>query len=284
MSEIYRDTTGKSITLGVTGATDVSATFVKNGVETTALVVGTVASIPYSVVFDGGEVVVEWTYTVEGKVYNRLDQFNVVTPLFTQQELHDYDTQFDVLSADQVVTLEKFVRLIIESYTGQSFGLESGKMVLYGNGTSVLQSPKRIINLDGYFSGAAYKVVSDGFGIEVYRGVTPGVGVVVGNLEGGGPIYDPYPYGHNGQYRNNFRYEVSGTFGWPAVPEEVKQAALILAGEFSCNEATWRDRYIKSIRAADWRFDFNSQAFSGTGSASADALLNKFIVNRMAVI
>jgi hypothetical protein len=281
MSEIYRDTTGKSISLGIPSASSVSATFVKNGIETEAVVTGTVASIPYAVVADGGEVVVEWTYTVEGKEYNRLEQFTVVTPMFTQQELLDYDQQFNTLSDAQVVTLEKFVRMIIETYTGQSFGQERGKMTLYGNGTSVLQSPKRIMSIDGYFSGAGYKLTADGFGLEIYNRVVPS-GATIGNL-GGGPIYSPYPFS-NGEFKNNFRYEVSGVFGWPSIPEEVKQAALVLAGEFSCNEATWRDRYIKSIRAADWRFDFNSQAFSGTGSLSADNLLSKYVVNRLAVI
>jgi hypothetical protein len=281
MSEIYRDTVGKSIELGIAEAEEVAATFVKNGIETEASVIDTAATIPYSVVADGGEVVVDWTYTVEGKEYNRLDSFTVVTPLFTQEELVNYDTQFTALTSDQVVTLERFVRLIVESATGQSFGQERGKMTLYGNGTSILQSPKRIISLDGYFSGAGYKVVSDGYGVEVYRGLLPS-GAIVGNMAGG-PIYDPYPYSGT-SFRNNFRYEVSGFFGWRSVPEEVKQAALILAGEFACDESTWRDRYIKSIRAADWRFDFNSQAFSGTGSLSADQLLSKFVVSRMAVI
>lgn len=281
MSEIYRDKTGQALSLGVAGATSVSATFSRNGETTEAHVVGGNATIPYSIVVDGGEVIVEWKYTVQGNEYTRLESFTVVTPLFTQAELLAYDTQFSALSSGQVVILERFVRMIIEAYTGQSFGQERGKMTLFGNGTSVLQSPKRIISLDGYFSGAGYKVVSNGFGIEVYRGNVPS-GSVIGNLAGG-PIYDPYPYGGS-TYKNNYRYEVTGVFGWPTVPEEVKQAALILAGEFSCNEATWRDRYIKSIRAADWRFDFNSGAFSGTGSVSADQLLSKYVVSRMAVI
>jgi hypothetical protein len=282
MSEIYRDKTGQALSLGVTGASQVSATFSRNGESIEATVSGTNATIPYSIVVDGGEVIVEWTYTVEGQEYKRLDSFTVVTPLFTQAELNAYDTQFSALTSNQVIILERFVRMIIEAYTGQSFGQERGKQVLFGNGTSVLQSPKRIISLDGSFSSSAYKIVGGGYGVEVWRGVIP-TGSIIGNLDGG-PIYDPYPYSGGGSFRNNFRYEVSGVFGWPSVPEEVKQAALILAGEFSCNEATWRDRYIKSIRAADWRFDFNSQAFSGTGSVSADALLSKYIVSRMAVI
>lgn len=281
MSEIYRDTVGKSIELGISEATAVTAKFTKNGEEITATVIETAANIPYSVVADGGVVVVEWKYTVEGKQYTRFDSFNVVTPVFTPQELINHNQQFDALTDSQVVTLEKFVRLLIEGYTGQSFNQERGKVTLYGNGTSVLQSPKRVLQLDGYFSGAGYKLSTDGFGIEVYRGQVPG-GAVIGNLAGG-PIYDPYPYS-DGSFRNNMKYEVTGTFGWHSVPEEVKQAALILAGEFSCDESTWRDRYIKSIRAADWRFDFNSGAFSGTGSLAADQLLSKYVVTRMAVI
>ena len=77
---------------------------------------------------------------------------------------------------------------------------------------------------------------------------------------------------------------MKGAFGWESIPSDIKDAAMLLAELFSCNEATWRDRYIKAIRAADWRFDFDGRAFEGTGSVSVDRLLEKYTVNRFAII
>ena len=278
MSEIYRDATNQAVQLGVTGASNVSAVFTKNGSTSTAIVSGDIAQIPYEVVYTDGVVTVHWTYTVDGKVYNRDEQISVVTPLFTKQELVDDDAQFAVLTDDQVVRLERFVRLIIQTYTGQNFGQERGSVTVYGNGTSVLQSPKRIMSLDNMWAG--YKLTDNGFGVEDISRRSDAYDVP--NITG--VIYSPYPYSKGTTFVNNQQYILTGTFGWPSVPEEVKQAALILAGEFSCNEATWRDRYIKSIRAADWRFDFDGRAYNGTGSLTADQLLDPYVMNRMAVI
>ena len=279
MSEIYRDTVNQAVKLGITDASNVSATFVKNGNTYQATVVGDQAVIPYDVVYTDGVCTVNWTYTVGTSVYKRSEEISVVTPLFTKNELVADNAQFAVLTDAQVVNLERFVRLIIQNYTGQTFGQERGKVTAWGNGTSVLQSPKRIISLEGGWS--SFKTTSSGFGIEAVIDRTVG-GVAVPNITG--PIYSPYPYTRSGSFKNNVSYELSGTFGWASVPEEVKQAALIIAGEFSCNEATWRDRYIKSIRAADWRFDFDGRSYVGTGSVTADQLLDPFVVNRMAVI
>lgn len=279
MSEIYRDATNQAVQLGVTGASNVSAVFTKNGKDYLAIVTGDTAAIPYDVVYTDGVCTVHWTYTVDGKVYNRDEQVSVVTPLFTKQELVADDAQFAALTDDQAVRLERFVRLIIQTYTGQTFGQERGSVTVYGNGTSVLQSPKRIMNLDQMWAG--YKLTDNGFGVEMISS-PPVFNNGIPNITG--VIYSPYPYSKGAVFTNNQQYTMTGTFGWPSVPEEVKQAALILAGEFSCNEAVWRDRYIKSIRAADWRFDFDGRVYNGTGSVTADQLLDPYVMNRMAVI
>lgn len=299
MSEIYRDATGKSVKLGVVGATDITAKFVKGGKTHDAVVTGDTAAIPYAVVSSDGQATVQWEYTMEGNVYKRAENFEVVTPLFYKEDLIDADGAFATLSDAQILTLERFVRLIIQSYTGQRFGLEYGTINLRGDGGSVLQSDRRIISLEGQYSAYPYSIINNGYAIETSRayrteykagwpaiyhdedsGLTPWDDPVAESYRTG-PIISPYTFR---PFANNITYSVTGMYGWESVPENVKQAALVLAGEFSCNEATWRDRYIKSIRAADWRFDFDSRAYHGTGSASADLLLSEYVVSGMAVI
>ena len=295
-NEVYRDQTG-GVDLGITNATGVTATFKKGGTEVQAVVTGTIAAIPYSIVQSDGEVVVEWKYTVEGNQYTRLESFDVVTPLFTETELKNYDSSFQVLTSDQVKRLERFIRLIIQNFTGQTFGQERGSMTVYGNGTNVLSSPKRIVTLSGSLSGPQFRVVNDGFGIESAGRYYPTTTVEIERNElqipieiadtsyadmWAGTIADPNSLSRG--FVNNRPYTVTGVFGWHVVPSAVKEAALILAVLFSCKETTWRDRYVKTIRSADWQLTYDGRAFSKTGSVAADQLLDPYITNRVAVI
>jgi len=254
----------------------------RNGVQVGTTGTSSPVPLPYAITHEDGEFQVVWTYAMEGQTYTRADEHKVVTPLFSQTELVDYDQIFTSLSSAQVVRLEKFIRLIVEAYTGQTFGFYSGTVNAYGDGSTVLSVDRRIISLDSPNDPTPYtnyRITASQYGVEALRGVNPNIGTYDPKTD---TIYNPYAVGAG--FHNNIRYTFSGKFGWTSVPTEVKEAALILAGEFSCNEATWRDRYIKSIRAADWRFDFDGRAFTGTGSASADLLLDKYRLVGAAVI
>ena len=282
MAEIYRDKVGLGVTMEVPTAIVTKVVFKRGGVETPALA-GSTVSIPYAITHMDGPFSVEWTYTLEGNEYTRIDNHAVITPLFTKAELVADDSTFEALTDIQVVRLESLVRKIIEAYTGQSFGWRKGFVDVYGNGDTVLFSPERIISLDSYLN--SYRPVNSGFGVEAIGRQIGSVNIKVPAEEEaafGGVI--TLPYTRNGVFDNNVSFRISGTFGWESVPEDVKRAALILAEAFTCDESVWQDRYIKSIRAADWRFDFGDGAFLGTGSYSADQLLAKYIVNRLAVV
>lgn len=282
MSEIYRDTTGKAVDIQIPGALVSAVRFERDG-EVVSTAVSTPTPIPYKITRLDGPFTVVWTYTVEGETYTRIDEHNVVTPLFSKTDLTASDEQFEALTDAKVVTLERYIREIVESYTGQSFGYREGKVVVYGNGDTVLNSPARILSLANVNSGL--RPVNSGFSLEAIGRNVNGVNIKIPAEEEaafGGVIERPYNL--TGTFTNNVAYQIEGTFGWKSIPEDVKTAALLLAEEFSCDESLWRDRYIKSVRAADWRFDYSEQAFSGTGSLAADQLLAKYVVTRMVVV
>ena len=281
MAEIYRDKTDSAVVIGITGAVVSAVSFERNG-EVISTSTSSPAPIPYKITHLDGEFDVVWTYSLEGDTYTRRDTHAVVTPLFTKDELVDYDSMFAALTDDQEVRLEALVRKIIESYTGQTFGFREGTVKAYGNGDSVLLSNQRVISLDAN----GYKITNNGYGIE---SIVPLYGeVAVDSFEDTvkftNGVISPASAGFNRVFRNNVLYTINGRFGWQSVPEKVKQAALILANEFSCDENTWRDRYIKSVRAADWRFDFGSGAYTGTGSLNADQLLAEYVVGGLAIV
>ena len=284
MAEIYRDSVNLGITLDIPSAIVTKAVFKRDGVSTDGVTSGRTVALPYAITHMDGPFQIEWTYTVEAATYTRVDTHEVITPLFTQAELLDDDPQFATLSDKQVVKLEAMVRGIIEAYTGQTFGFRKGYVDVYGNGDSTLNSSERIISLDPIMNG--YRAVNSGYAIEQIGHDYTDLNIKVPAEEEAynAVIHSPSVNRVPLRFANNAKYRISGTFGWESVPTDVKRAALILAEAFSCDESMWQDRYIKSIRAADWRFDFGDGAFIGTGSYSADQLLSKYIVNRLAVV
>lgn len=282
MAEIYRDSTGKGISLDIPGAVVTDVKFFRNGVVIgTPSIAASPVLVPYVITHVDGEFTVSWTYTIEGNEYNRRDSHEVVTPLFTNQELVEFNATFAPLTSGKVAELERLIRGIIQGYCNQKFGSESGEIKAWGNGNTILMSPRRIISIDGIDSGGigypyAYRPVKAGFGIERVIGDSLFTSV--------GPIMSPYNFADGSLFRSNTSYTIRGTFGWESVPTDIKQAALLLAESFSCREASWRDRYLKAVAAADWRFDFDSRAFVGTGSVSVDQLLNQYVVGGVAVI
>jgi hypothetical protein len=270
MAEIYRDATGKAAVLGVTGATVTKVEFKRDG-ELVSQTVASPAEIPYAITHQDGEFDVVWTYTVGGTEYTRTETFNVVTPLFTADDL-EYDTILSSLPDAQKIKLEATVRRLIESYCGQSFGYREGWVTMRGsNGLYI--SPEKILSLDS----SGIRIGAAGFAINISPIYGVDYNIKVPAEE------EAYHYGY--VPTNNWgSVMVKGTFGWVSIPDEVKEAALILAEELACDESMWRDRYIKSIRAADWRFDFTDGAFQGTGSVAADQLLSKFVVIRAAFV
>lgn len=278
MTEFYRDSVGLEADLSIPSATVTQAVFKRDGVETIGQVSGTTVSLPYAITHMDGPFQIEWTYTVEGSEYKRVDSHEIITPLFVKADLA-YDTALATLSDDQVVKLESIVRKVIESYTGQRFGYREGSVSAYGNGSGVLNLPERLISLDTTLEG--FRPVNEGFGLSSMAYPNPReVNIKVPASE------EAYHYGRSQvfSFTKNVQFIVTGKFGWESVPADVKEAALLLAEDLSCDESMWRDRYIKAIRAADWRFDFADGAYQGTGSLAADNILGKYVVNKAVVI
>lgn len=270
MAEIYRDSTTTGIVFGVTEATVTKAEFYRNGELLDTAVSGATVSVPYSVTKDNGQFDVKWYYTLATVDYVRTETHEVVTPLFTQTELTAWDNDFSTLSAEASKRLESQVRRIIQVYTGQDFGFRSGSTTAKGNGASALYLNDRLLEIDSVngtpYSTYAFSIEGDGYVLST----APNYSAVVSS---GVPIGDYTPY----RFKSGKKYTIFGKFGFYTVPEEVKQAALYLAEAFTCDESLWRERFIKSVRAADWRFDFSEEAFRSTGSLPADQLLDPFV-------
>ena len=189
----------------------------------------------------------------------------VVTPLFTAVDLAD------VYPTDKVPELESLVRKVIEARTGQVFG-KVKQSVVADDSTNVVNFDVPLIEFTGvsnrYLTHTttltppkeSYEIATDRFSMAVnwdyYHTKTDSMWIL--------------------SKRNYGCHVIHGTFGYERVPQDVKQAALLIAGVWGCEQAVWRDRFIETMRSSDWSVGYNEGAFTSTGSATADQLLAKY--------
>lgn len=232
--------------------------------------------VPYKYVHFCGKFQVWWNYTVDGEKFEETQQYDVVQTLFDSASLVEFDSDFKSLSESQVRRLERTVRAVIQEITGQKFELthESLRARSY-NGTTLVPL-KRLVALEGSgkVGGIYVDVESDGWVLRARSHYADG------NKWFTNPIYENEftpAFGHD-------RYSVKGYYGYSTVPEDITLAAMLLAQDYGCRESAWRDKYIANMKNADWRVEYDSKAFVGTGNAKVDLILRKYITNKMVVI
>lgn len=217
-----------------------------------------------------------WTFSIGTNTLSVSEYYDVVTPYSTWDyfttELGDKITYKDYLECERVS------RYIINSHCGQEFGQEYTTYVVEGHGTNSLALPRILQTLDSvtWVSNPIPRPgetigSSNEFAWEVINGWT---------IRQQPYAHDPsVNHTHRDRFTRNRSYNVSGMWGYPAVPTEVEEASKILTADFLCKEAKYRDKYLESIKMGDWRIQFAEGAFIGTGNVKADKLLHDFVLN-----
>lgn len=235
--------------------------------------------IPFSAVRYDGPVVALLTSLVGTEPLERRHFFDVVTPVLSIEKIAGM-----VGDAAEPQEVEKFVRHVVESYTGQSFGYRVGKEIVQGNGESRLYLRRRLLVLKGIkangvprtptpyaISGDGWYLYTDGPNWLEIREAPPDELL---DYHISGPIRVPAWYRE--RFSDNVDYVVDGEWGYYHVPADVQAAAALLVNDYACPQAPYRDRYLNLIKSSDWTLDYNEQAWAGTGNARADSILNKY--------
>lgn len=295
MSEIYRNTT-QFVTLDIYGGTadalpvaivplDTPVELTVNGPETVGEAERWTTELPLSQTQENGEVEVVWTFVVDGQPATKTDVFNVVTPLVS---LADIKTELELdedVTDTQLIMAERRVRKIIEAHCGQKFHAQVETLTVNGQGDRYLRLPKRLVTASDVIdsrnaiSWVGYVIAHGGWSLKRTTGYYYDVVTTVA------PIYAPYQYG--GKYATwprDITWDITGTWGWSRVPDAVSEAALVLLEQRLCGQAAYRDSYLSSMKASDWRFDYFQEAIQGTGNVVADQLLENFVVVGTAVV
>jgi hypothetical protein len=269
------DTTVSAVTYSKNGAPPVTISPVTSGTKVTA-------KLPYQ--DSEGRIVVTWTFNVpDSGVYTDQQTHDVVTPLLSRAQIKEIVPDF---TDQQVDLMESGVRHTIYSITGQTFGKFNGTYRVKGSRSNTLYLPDRLLELDNVNglanSNSLYSIDGGGFRLSYYPwGVPPVKADFYGLYQEAftGVIHNPN-YISIGKFYENATYDVTGTWGHQYVPGAVTDAARILVDEYSCMDSEYRDRFLISMTAADWRIQFYEGAFTGTGNARADKLLEPHVKPR----
>ena len=267
-----------------TGATDVSATYTFNDSAEAALSITASseedvydATLPY--LEAEGTVAVNWTFTTGGKTFTKTQKYNVVTPYISTRWIKK--NLMEGSSDEEIRGAEAAARYIVQAHTGQTFGKVTETKIITGAGGDSLALPARAISIDtinGVALPASYSITGDGWYLSHPRFGLPSIRAdYYGIHEANGVIENPYGY-HYQTFIKDGKFEIAGTWGYDEVPDAVTEAMKLLVNDYASGDSMYRDRYLVSMTAADWRIQFTNGAFSQTGNVRADQLLSEFVL------
>lgn len=217
-----------------------------------------------------GTVTVTITMTLDGEDHEFSQRFEVVEPLFrardfSDQELLQIDSTIEK-AKNKLIELEVLIRHVIEAYTGKSFGPRHGfeQAITKDQRTYKLDVP--IIEFKGISD--RYLTHSTTLGLPKFRDDRMGF-----------TFYDVKTDVYFLHQKKRDCVLVEGVFGYPSVPADVKQAAMLLVGLWLCDQTLWRNRWLQAVNTTTMSVRFFPSSHS-TGDMQADALLAKYRDNR----
>lgn len=222
--------------------------------------------------------------------FSRSTYVEVVTPIVPLSVL---DSILEDVSTEDKYDAERVVRRVIEVYTGQDFGKHRGVKEITGNDSTQLAMPTPLIQFTS--------MSDDNFSYEPSGFIIRGGGWFLAQRPGGWyTIKDAPPEEVLDQFNSGVIvapgavrkydfsytsvYTIDGEWGYDSVPMGVVEAAKILISEYACQDSSYRDKYLTSMKSADWRIQFNQMAFDGTGNIKADQILEPYRLTNMVVI
>lgn len=237
-------------------------------------------NIPWYLTSTGRDLIIDWTVEwVEfgvPRLYRDRQFVQIITPILDLKEI----SRVSGWTEDQDLRdLERRVRYAIQSYTGQNFGAFRANMDLIGNGDSRLPLPAPLLGVySANFRIENISIRNDGWVLQAptSAGLAVGPRSLSDNdtayYTGAPIVINP----RDAKFRHGEPYSIFGLWGYHDVPNDVRQAARLLAVDYACDESLWRDRYIDSVRAGNWRFEVSERTFDGTGNVLADQILHPY--------
>lgn len=238
---------------------------------------------------------IEWTYNIDGYPVIETDYLYITTPYATIDEISE-ELGFSMRSEDpnyeryeKIQSAERLAKMLIDNELGFSLGKKSTTVTAYGSGADVLVLPSRIISISSLKENGELVIDTNynifGYNVEITE-TNYGIRIIPTNPGDDIDEQEQFDFTglNKGQFRDGYRYEVTGIFGWSYIPQEIKQCMFLLINDILCNENTWRSKYVKKINNGQMSVELSSLAYTGTGNALVDSILQKFKMIQAVVI
>jgi hypothetical protein len=87
-------------------------------------------------------------------------------------------------------------------------------------------------------------------------------------------------------FPNGYDYKFVLAVGYPAVPSSIVRAATLLIDDIKCGRNDYYQRYISAYNTDQFRLQFDSRVFEGTGNIIVDKILSKYAksITRLGVL
>ena len=242
-----------------------------------------------------------WEYNINGFYGSHVSYTDIVTPYVDLAEAIE-DLNFGTDPSDpnyktyhELIMAEKYARKVIENYTGQKFSLYDDVQIVYGSSSDVLPLPFKLNTLQQLYSNDILlvdnvneiynwnyttQISESGFGIRVNRANMLDNTVYTAN----GMVPPSINDSAGGAFIKDYVYKVQGRYGWEEVPDDVQIACVELMKDYFSKDTIWRSKYVHSVQSFDWHFEYNTEAYRGTGNVYADQILLPYVLTQLMVI
>ena len=238
-----------------------------------------------------------WTYVLNGLEITQTDFYKVETPYSSVNEIIDFlnfgvtPSEINYHSINEIENAEKIARTIIEGYTGIRFYLREDSQEIFGIGSDAIQLIERMTSIDQMYEDGLLVIDNTvnppynqfGYNLEltqtgyVARLVDPGWDVRYDNQVDTNILY-------YGKFRDGSRYKFVGNIGYKYVPEDIKQASMMLVNDLLSNDYAWRNKYLSKVDLSEISFEMSKGAFNGTGNVTVDNILDQYRNINMMII
>lgn len=178
--------------------------------------------------------------------------------------------------------LEKRARFLINKLTNDKFIFEYKSILTYGQNTDTLYIGERIETYDKIVKDdeVVYDKTSDpeidllDYPVNVskskYHLKVYDVGM---NIAESRPfrVLDPY-----GVFEKGSTYLVRGEFGWKYIPEDIREAAILIVEDLRCADFNYRNKGIKSVKNEAFDIQYSDSISLGSGNLLVDSFLQEY--------
>lgn len=228
----------------------------------------------------------EFRYSKSSQEYRQSIYFNVFVQYVDSDSFFEQHPELIDVHEDEFDLYEARVRGVIDTYCGQSFGFLANKSFpVDGNNHKNLHLPLPICTLRKVTvnpGDADEEVLHDSTNSSVNN---------VEKIRQAGNFDSSYylrfktnivTTDKNRLLGRSFRegnvYQVEGDFGWRYVPENVKQAAILLIADLMNDDSEYRRHRITSISMDTTSFSMLGNFYETTGNIEADVLLMDYML------